>query len=95
MSIMSIARSAACFLRPGSRYGLPAPGYSPLLALLPRRLSDDEVTTVALTARRSAFARGASVDRIAIGVAITKITGALPSDSDMSRVTRRLADAGR
>jgi Protein of unknown function (DUF3349) len=85
-----VARMVA-FVRAGYPQGVPATDYVPLLALLRRRLSDDEVVTVA-----SELARHGTmpIDGTDIRVAITKITGEMPSPVDTDRVRRRLEAAG-
>jgi Protein of unknown function (DUF3349) len=92
MSTGKMVRAVVRFVRAGYPDGMPPTGHVPLLALLPRRLSDDEVATVASTLMSGG---GPVPDRTTIAVAITKVTGALPSQSDTSRVTRRILAAGR
>jgi hypothetical protein len=69
--------------------GVPGPDRVPLLALLRRRLTDDEVKAVA----RELMARG-EFDHADIGVLITQITDGLPSVDDVERVRSRLAAKG-
>ncbi|HKP42781.1 DUF3349 domain-containing protein [Mycobacterium sp.] len=69
--------------------GVPGPDRVPLLALLKRRLSDDEVTAVV----RELLARG-EFDHVDIGVLITEITDELPQPEDIERVRTRLAAQG-
>lgn len=77
------------WLRAGYPEGVPPTDYFPLLALLSRRLSNDEVIAVARELlQRDGF------DDIDIGVAITQITDELPSQEDVERVQQRLAVAG-
>jgi hypothetical protein len=77
------------WLRAGYPEGVPPTDYFPLLALLRRRLSDDEVKTVTKELlRRDGF------DEIDIGVAITQRTDELPSPVDVERVRTRLAGKG-
>jgi hypothetical protein len=65
--------------------------YIPLLALLRRRLCDDEVVAVAA----QLAARGELAINVAdIGAAITRITDELPSEADIARVQRRLEAIG-
>lgn len=80
------------FIRAGYPHGVPQTDYIPLLALLRRRLSDDEVVAVAtdLAARGGEL----SFDVVDIGVAITRITEELPSADDLERVQRRLESIG-
>jgi len=69
--------------------GVPGPDRVPLIALLQRRLSDDEAATVV----RELLARG-EFDHVDIGVLITEITDELPSPDDIERVRQRLAAKG-
>jgi Protein of unknown function (DUF3349) len=79
------------FLRAGYPKGVPAHDYIPLLALLRRRLSDDEVIAVAT----ELMADGRMpVDGTDVRVAITKLTDEMPSPEDTERVKRRLAAVG-
>ena len=75
------------WLREGYPTGVPPKDYIPLLALLRRRLSEDEVTEIAAEIAR---VDGARSDDIAVH--ITKITDALPSPEDIERVETRLTD---
>jgi hypothetical protein len=85
-----VARMVA-FVRAGYPQGVPETDYVPLLALLRRRLSDDEVAAVA----RDLAARGdLNIDVADIGVAITRITDVLPSADDLDRVQRRMEAIG-
>ncbi|KZX20041.1 hypothetical protein ACH61_02853 [Rathayibacter tanaceti] len=61
----------------------------PLLALLRRRLSDEEVAEVA-----AGLAADASASRADVGTAIAGVTSELPSDEDIERVRRSLAELG-
>jgi Protein of unknown function (DUF3349) len=79
---------AVAFLRARYPTGAPAVGYVPLLALLPRRVSEDEITTIA--GALGAPGRRA-VDRADVGVEITVITHEMPSLDDIARVRDRLA----
>lgn len=69
--------------------GVPGPDRVPLLSLLRRRLTDDEVKTVAV----ALLDRG-EFDHADIGVLITQITDALPTPDDVDRVRARLATHG-
>jgi hypothetical protein len=81
--------SVVNWLRAGYPEGVPPTDYFPLLALLRRRLSDDEVKTVTGDLlRRDGF------DNIDIGVAITQLTDELPGPEDVERVRQRLATKG-
>ena len=69
--------------------GVPGPDRVPLLALLKRRLTDDEVKAVA----QDLVDRG-EFDHIDIGVLITQMTDELPTPADVERVRARLAAKG-
>ena len=85
-----VARMVA-FVRAGYPQGVPETDYIPLLALLRRRLSDDEIAAVAT----QLAARGElNIDTADIGAAITRITDELPSPADLDRVQRRLEAIG-
>ena len=69
--------------------GIPPTDYFPVLALLSRRLTPDEVKAVAHElAQRDGF------DDVDIGVLITQMTDELPSPADVERVRERLAAKG-
>ena len=91
MSLSDVVARMVAFVRAGYPQGVPATDYIPLLALLRRRLSDDEVTAVAT----QLAARGEmNIDSADIGVAITRITDEIPSPADLERVQRRLDTIG-
>ncbi len=77
------------WLRAGYPEGIPPTDTFAVLALLTRRLSNDEVIVVA----NELIQRG-EFDDIDIGVAITQITDDLPSPEDIERVRARLAAKG-
>jgi Protein of unknown function (DUF3349) len=79
------------FLRAGYPEGVPANDYIPLLALLRRRLSDDEVLAVATELMSTGQTPVEGTD---VRVAITKLTDDMPSAEDTERVKRRLVAAG-
>ena len=77
------------WLNAGYPEGVPGPDRVPLLALLSRRLTNDEVKAVA----QELIDRG-EFDHIDIGVLITQITDELPSEDDVDRVRTRLEAQG-
>lgn len=81
--------SIVSWLRAGYPEGVPPTDTFAVLALLTRRLSNDEVLAVAC----ELMERG-EFDDIDIGVAISKLTDELPSDGDVERVRARLAAHG-
>jgi hypothetical protein len=76
-------------LRAGYPEGIPPTDTFPILALLTRRLSNDEAVLVA----HELMQRG-DFDDVDIGVAISKLTDELPSEGDVERVRTRLAAHG-
>lgn len=79
------------WLRAGYPAGLPTTDYVPLLALLRRRLADDEVRRIG----RELIDQGVvPASRADVGTAISGVTTELASDEDMERVRRYLADHG-
>jgi hypothetical protein len=89
MTMPKALARAVQFLRAGYPDGMPTGTYVPLLALMRRRLSDDEVVAVA-----DGLMSAQPIVGTDVGVAITKITDDLPSPEDTERVTRRLAEPG-
>jgi hypothetical protein len=83
--------SVVGWLRAGYPDGVPDADYVPLVALLARRLSPDEVRSVAAELCRSGQL---PIDNIDIGTVITKVTAELPREEDVSRVRSRLAGGG-
>ena len=81
--------SVVNWLRAGYPEGIPPTDYFPVLALLSRRMSNDEVKEVA----RELMTRG-DFDHVDIGVLITQLTDELPSPADVERVRERLAAKG-
>jgi hypothetical protein len=71
--------------------GLPERDVIPLLALLRRRLSDDEVSEVS---SRLVHEGALPSDRVDIGSAIAQVTSELPSEADIERVRSHLAAHG-
>ncbi|HEV7579113.1 MAG TPA: DUF3349 domain-containing protein [Mycobacterium sp.] len=91
MGMADLVSRAVAFLRAGYPAAMPATGYAPLAALLPRRLADDEL--VAITSEFAA-GRAARISTVDVGVAIFRITNAMPSVDDIKRVQRRLEAIG-
>jgi hypothetical protein len=91
MGIADLVSRAVAFLRAGYPAAMPATGYAPLAALLPRRLADDEI--IAITSEFAAR-KAAHISTVDLGVAIFRITNAMPSPDDIKRVERRLDAIG-
>lgn len=86
MPLNTRLRAVLDWLLEGYPTGVPPRDYIPLIALLRRRLTEDEVHTIANEVVRR------SPDEVStdIGVSITRITDALPSQDDVARVEERL-----
>ena len=87
MGLHARVSSIIAFLRAGYPNGVPSVGYVGLLALLPRRTSDDEVEIITT---KLIGDRDRSIDGTDVGVEITRITDEMPSLDDIDRVQRRL-----
>ena len=88
---MSLLVRVLKFLRAGYPVTIAGRGFIPLLALCRRRLSDDEVSTVA---GELMLTGNPPVDGYDVRVAITKLVDDLPSLEDVRRVNERLVRAG-
>jgi len=85
---------ALTWLRQGYPEGVPANDYVPVLALLRRRLDDDEVRQVADALIAQDDDGDGIVSRTDAQVLMTKVLGELPSDEDLRRVEERLSRFG-
>ncbi|MBW8763198.1 MAG: DUF3349 domain-containing protein [Microbacterium sp.] len=85
---------ALAWLRAGYPDGIPETDYVPILALLRRRLYDDEVREVADALIAHDIEQDGVASRVDARVLMTKILGELPSDDDLRRVEARLAESG-
>ena len=74
------------WLREGYPAGVPPKDYIPLIALLRRRLTEQEVRELAA----GIVQESPDGDVTDIGVSITKLTDALPSDEEVARVEAHL-----
>ncbi|WP_375433193.1 DUF3349 domain-containing protein [uncultured Friedmanniella sp.] len=83
--------SVVGWLRAGYPEGVPENDYIPLVAVLARRLSHDEVLAVAAALSEAGDTPIGNVD---IGTIITKVTHELPREEDVDRVRARLALGG-
>jgi hypothetical protein len=92
MVLIKMVMRFVAFLRSDYPEIDPPHHYVPILALLPRRLTDDEV---ALVAAQLVAAGTLPVHGTDVRVAIMKVTDAMPSAEDAERVKRRLTAAGR
>lgn len=79
------------FLRMGCPDRAPEVGYAPLLALLPRRVADDEII---LIARKLLTPGRHKIDNVDVGVAIIEVTDQMPSADDIERVLGAVKSVG-
>lgn len=91
MSMPAFLTSVVGWLRAGYPEGIPENDYIPLVAVLARRLSHDEVHEVAVALAASGDMPIGNVD---IGMLITKVTNELPREEDVTRVRSKLALGG-
>ena len=91
MALSDVVLRVVGFLRAGYPEGIPTRDYIPLLALLRRRLSDDDVIAIAAAVISR---NNKPVDVTDVRVAITKLTDEMPSPEDTERVKERLAAVG-
>jgi hypothetical protein len=81
--------SVVAWLRAGYPEGIPPTDYFPVLALLSRRLGNEDVKVVA-----HELMQQGDFDDVDLAVLITQITDELPSPGDVERVRERLAAKG-
>ncbi|MFT3797061.1 DUF3349 domain-containing protein [Microbacterium sp.] len=90
----SLIERVLAWLRRGYPEGVPAADYVPLLAVLRRRLSDEEVQRVADELIAQQGVDSGEVSRLDAQVLMSKVLDDLPSPDDMRRVQERLAAVG-
>jgi hypothetical protein len=91
MDLSHWVSSIVAFVRACYPTGMPATGYVPLAALSRRRVSSDEITTIT---RELIMRRCLPISAADVGVEITRVTNAMPSQDDIARVQRRLQAIG-
>ena len=82
------------WLRAGYPNGVPQGDYIPLVALLRRQLSDDELDQVTSDLIDDSLRHLELISKIDAGVKITKVTDELPHAVDIARVRQLLVVAG-
>ncbi len=85
---------ALAWLHAGYPEGVPTTDYVPILALLRRRLDEDEVRQVADALIAGDAEQDGIVSTVDAKVLMTKVLGELPTDDDLRRVEERLAEVG-
>jgi hypothetical protein len=89
MALSMLLESIVAWVRKGYPEGVPRQDYIPLLALLKRRMTDDELAQVA-----HEVVAGDQDDPTAIATAIEQLTHEEPSAADIERVRERLRETG-
>jgi uncharacterized protein DUF3349 len=87
MALNARLRGVMDWLLEGYPAGVPPKDYIPLIALLRRRLSDDEIREIAAEIAELGADQTTQAD---IGVSISRLTDALPSPEDIARVEQHL-----
>ncbi len=82
------------WLRAGYPDGVPHNDYIPLVALLRRKLTDDEVSQVSAELARESPPPPEPISRIDAAVKITHYTHELPHEDDIARVRAHLVARG-
>ncbi|MFE0747828.1 DUF3349 domain-containing protein [Gordonia sp. NPDC058843] len=82
------------WLRAGYPDGVPHNDYIPLVALLRRQLTDDEVTQVSAELVRESPRPPGPISKIDAAVKITHYTHELPHEDDITRVRAHLESRG-
>jgi hypothetical protein len=90
MALPPVLASIVGWLRAGYPEGVPEHDYIPLFALLCSRLTESDVNTIA----EELAANGDETSAHAIREAIANVTNARPLDSEVARVSARLAAGG-
>ena len=91
LSLPPFLSTVVDWLRAGYPQGVPEQDYIPLLALLARRLTSEEVAAVAAELRGEGVLPVTNTD---IGELIMTITDELPRNEDVARVSAQLASGG-
>ncbi|HEY5821759.1 MAG TPA: DUF3349 domain-containing protein [Propionibacteriaceae bacterium] len=91
MSLGTWVSSVIGWLRAGYPEGIPEADYIPLVAVLARRLSTDQIREITGELVRMG---SLPIDNIDIGTVITKVTNELPREEDVTRVRSKLALGG-
>jgi Protein of unknown function (DUF3349) len=92
VTVSSVFQSILGWVRKGYPEGVPPQDYIPLLALLKRRLSDEEVFDLALELISSDSDREAAQRRVQ--EVIETVTESPASEADIERVLERLRSVG-
>jgi hypothetical protein len=89
MALSTLLESIIAWVRKGYPDGIPRQDYIPLLALLKRRMTDDELAAVARE-----IAGSGDDDPASISLAIEALIHEEPSATDIERVREHIAQSG-
>lgn len=87
MDLTQWVSSIVAFVRAGYPAGMPTTGGAATAAMCRRRVSTDEIASLT---SELAMDRDRAISAVDVGVAITRITNAMPLPEDIARVQRRL-----
>ncbi|WHU45885.1 DUF3349 domain-containing protein [Gordonia sp. L191] len=94
MSDRPLVARIIAWLRAGYPQGVPDHDYVPLLAILRRQLSEDEVEHVSGELINEAAPPPEPISKIDAGVKISAVTQELPHEADLVRVQQYLEEHG-
>lgn len=89
--MLSRIERIAAWLKEGYPQGIPESDFVPLLALLQRRLSDEEIDQLADRLVRTELEPASRLD---ISAEYLRITHELPDESELERIAEALRQAG-
>jgi hypothetical protein len=90
----SLAQSVLGWLRAGYPEGIPPTDYLPILGLLQRRLTSEEIESIADGLAEQSAQSDKPISRADIEAIISETVYEHASDSDVARVSARLASGG-
>ncbi|GAA1387950.1 DUF3349 domain-containing protein [Luteococcus peritonei] len=82
---------AVDWLKAGYPQGIPTGDYIPLVAVLKRRLTPEEIAELGTALDRSGML---PADHVDVGSGYIKLTDEVPSIEELERVTRKLHEGG-
>lgn len=89
--MLSRIERIVAWLKGGYPHGIPEADYVPLLAVLRRRLTQEEIDELADRIIRDGLIPAVRVD---VGAEFLRVTHELPSEAEIRRISEKLADAG-
>lgn len=90
----SLAQSVLGWLRAGYPEGIPKTDYLPILGVLRRRLTSEEITSISDGLAEQSIGSDTPISRADIESIIQETVYQNASDSDVARVSARLAAGG-